>query len=230
MAAMELDADGFVPVTWAVDTPEGQEVVRRFHALYMESQDRTVMDTHWLGVRVIKCPLDLWVYQELLHRLRPDVIVECGTAKGGSALFLASMCDLIDCGRVITIDVWEPPEPRREHERITYMAGSSVAPEILERVRGEVREGDRVMVLLDSNHAMEHVLAELHAYAPLVTPDSYMVVEDTDQNSWRRRPTHGPLEAVQRFLAEDDRFSVDRSAEKFMMTLNPSGFLRRLAD
>jgi cephalosporin hydroxylase len=176
---------------------------------------------------VIKCPLDLWVYQELMHRLRPDVIVECGTARGGSALFLASICDLIDSGRVLTIDVWEPPEPRPEHPRITYLAGSSVAPHTLERVRDEVGEAERVMVLLDSNHEMEHVLAELRAYAPLVTEGSYLVAEDTDQNAWRRRPTRGPLEAVRQFLAEDDRFTVDRSLEKFMMTLNPSGFLRR---
>jgi cephalosporin hydroxylase len=229
---MDSDEPGTAPVTWATESTgasDAQEIVRRFHDLYMADQSRTTMNTSWLGVRVIKCPLDLWVYQELMHRLRPDVIVECGTARGGSALFLASICDLIDRGRVITIDVWEPPEPRPQHARVTYLSGSSVAPQTLERVRKEVSEAEHVMVLLDSNHEMEHVLAELRAYAPLVTEGSYLVVEDTDQNAWRRRATPGPLEAVQVFLAEDDRFTIDRSLEKFMMTLNPSGFLRRQA-
>jgi cephalosporin hydroxylase len=219
------------PVSWAADGSQdrdAQAVVRDFNDLYLREPKRTFLNTHWLGVRLIKCPLDLWVYQELLFELRPDLIVETGTGLGGSALYLASICDLIDSGRVLTIDVWEPPGPRPEHRRITYLSGSSVAPETVTRVREEIGAEDRVMVVLDSAHEMEHVLAELRAYAPLVSEGSYLVVEDTNTNASRPEATLGPLEAVHAFLSEDDRFEVDRSQEKFFMTFNPGGYLKRV--
>ena len=112
--------------------------------------------TFWLGRHVYKCPTDLWIYQELLHVTRPDLIIETGTFSGGSALFLASMCDLLDEGRIITIDI-EPQPDLPEHPRIKYLKGSSVAPEILEQVRAEASAADGVMVILDSDHSRDHV-------------------------------------------------------------------------
>jgi cephalosporin hydroxylase len=209
----------------ATDTGFENEVVRSFHDLYCQNGKRTWRSTLWLGIRVLKCPLDLWVYQEILFapESRPDLIIETGTARGGSAYFLACMCDLIGSGRVITIDINVSKVP--EHPRITYLTGSSTAPEILARVHESMEPGERVMVLLDSDHTKEHVLAELHAYSPLVTQGNYLVVEDTNWNSWRGRFDPGPLEALREFLAHDNRFTVDRTKEKFFMTFHPTGYL-----
>ena len=130
--------------------------------------------------------------------------MECGTYVGGTAHYLACICDLLDHGRVITIDVRErQPDRRPRHPRIEYRTGSSTAPEIVAGVAEAVQPGERVMVILDSNHEKEHVLAELRAYSPLVTPADYLVVEDTNVNGhpvradlWPR-----PMEAVDEFLA-----------------------------
>jgi cephalosporin hydroxylase len=211
-----------------VDEDGAERIIRDFHDLYCQSRDRTWMNTFWLGVGVIKCPPDLWVYQEILFRLRPDVIIETGTDRGGSAYFMATMCDLIGPGRIITIDIGTVPD-RPRHPRITYLLGSSVDADILEAVNKSISPDEKVMVVLDSNHNRDHVFEEMHNYAPLVSEGSYMIVEDSNINSWRpearRRP--GPLEAIKDFLAEDDRFEIDRSWEKFFVTFNPSGYLRR---
>jgi cephalosporin hydroxylase len=220
------------PVVWAVpegDPGEHQETVSRFFRMYVKRRRRTFRNTWWLGVPAIKCPFDLWIYQELLQRVRPDVIVETGTSYGGSAYFLASICDLIGNGRIVTIDIDEP-EPadfptRPAHPRITYRTASSTAPETVDFVRGTIAPGEAVMVILDSSHQAPHVREELRHYSPLVTEGSYLVVEDGHLNAWQDHGP-GPLEAVAEFLAENDRFEIDRSLEKFMMTFNPSGYLR----
>jgi cephalosporin hydroxylase len=206
------------------------EIVRDFHRLYYSSGKRTYEDTFWLGQPCAKCPLDLWVYQEILFERRPGLIVECGTYFGGTAHFLACMCDLIDNGRVITIDIRErQPHRRPRHPRIEYRTGSSTGPGIVAGVAEAVQPGERVMVILDSNHQKDHVLAELRAYSPLVTPGDYLVVEDTNINGHPVRADHGPgpMEAVDEFLAGTDEFSIDESREKFFMTFNPRGYLRR---
>jgi cephalosporin hydroxylase len=208
------------------------EIVRRFNTLYCKQGGRTWLKTYWLGHPVVKCPLDLWIYQEIVFEKRPDVIVETGTAAGGSAHFLACMCDLVGNGRVITVDIkgtpyqekWERPS----HPRITYLTGRSVAPEILSSIRGSIGDSKTVMVILDSNHTKRYVLAELAEYAPLVSPGHYLVVEDTNINYWSDFGP-GPAEAVEEFLPTDAgaQFEVDRSREKFMMSFNPGGYLLR---
>jgi cephalosporin hydroxylase len=202
----------------------GGDVAEAFFRLYGES--RVWMNTKWLGTNVAKWPLDLWIYQEILFRTRPDVIVETGTWFGGSALYLASICDSLSSGRVITIDV-EEREGRPQHDRITYLTGSSVAPEVVAEVRGQIADEERVMVLLDSDHSKEHVLAELSAYAPLVSEDCYLIVEDTSVGIVLPDFGPGPAEAVEEFLREDRSFTVDRSCEKFLITVQPGGYLRR---
>jgi len=201
------------------------DVVDAFHRRYYESA--VVSDTRWLGVRAVKCPLDLWVYQEIIHEVRPDAIVESGTARGGSALFLATICELVENGRVISIDIEEEPE-RPEHPRITYVHGSSTDPRIVERVRGQIAQGERVMVLLDSDHNMEHVLRELRIYGELVTRGSYLIVEDTNIGHPVEAEEAGPMEAVEEFLRENEDFAVDESREKFHLTFNPNGYLKKL--
>jgi cephalosporin hydroxylase len=205
-----------------------ERIIREFHRIYYNSGSRTWSKTYWLGTPAQKCPLDLWVYQELLHRLRPAMIVETGTASGGSALFLASMCDLLGQGSIVTIDVEDKPG-RPEHERITYLTGSSTAPDIRQQVGELVGDRAPVLVILDSDHARDHVLEELRIYAPLVSPGSYVIVEDTNVNGHPVSPDHGPgpMEAVNDFLSESREFSVDRGQEKFFLTFNPGGYLRR---
>ncbi|MCJ7823046.1 MAG: cephalosporin hydroxylase family protein [Armatimonadetes bacterium] len=201
-------------------------VLDSFHRLYYESNAFT--RTSWLGVTALKCPLDLWIYQEIIHALRPDLIVECGTASGGSALFLAGICDLVGNGRVITIDIEDKPG-RPEHPRIAYLNGSSTSPDIVEQVGRAAAEDDRVLVLLDSDHSKDHVLAELRAYSGFVTAGSYLIVEDTNIGGHPVRPEAGPgpMEAVDEFLAENSAFAIDESKEKFFLTFNPRGYLRR---
>jgi cephalosporin hydroxylase len=205
-------------------------ITRAFHRLYYYSAFRggTWHQTRWLGVQLWKCPLDLWVYQEILFDRRPDVVIETGTAAGGSALFLASLFDLLGQGRVISIDIAEQPA-RPEHPRITYLNRSSTDPETLEQIRGEIGPEERVMVVLDSDHRKEHVLEELRAYSELVTPGQYLIVEDTNLHGSPVLPEHapGPMEAVGAFLAENSAFQSDRTQEKFLLTFNPRGYLLR---
>jgi cephalosporin hydroxylase len=197
-----------------------------FHRFYYDSH--VWKDTHWLGVPVQKLPLDLWIYQEILDETRPDVLVEMGTAKGGSAFFFASVFDLLGHGEVLTVDIIAP-EGRPEHDRITYLIGSSTAPEIVDIVKEFVGGRERVMVVLDSDHSRDHVLAELRLYGNLVSPGCYLVAEDTNING---HPVYsdfgpGPMEAVTTFLEERDDFEIDRRREKFLLTFHPSGFLQK---
>jgi cephalosporin hydroxylase len=207
---------------------ETPSLVDQFHRLYYDRREQTWGNTFWLGHRVLKCPLDLWSYQEILHEVRPELIIETGTYQGGSALFLASICDLLGEGEVLTIDVdWREGRPR--HPRITYLTGSSTSNAILRQVRRRAKSASRVLVILDSGHAKDHVLAELDAYAPLVTPGSYLVVEDTNLNGHPVDSDHGPgpTEAVAEFLERNDAFVRDERREKFLLTFNPGGFLEK---
>jgi cephalosporin hydroxylase len=206
-----------------------QDHIDEFHKLYYDSRERTWKNTSWLGVGVQKCPLDLWVYQEILAERRPDVIVETGTAAGGSALFLATVCDLIRTGVVVTVDVEERPN-RPVHRRIRYVLGSSVSEQTIREVGREIAEGAKVMAILDSDHSRDHVLAELRLYGELVSSGQYLIVEDTNINGHPVRSDFGPgpAEAISDFLAETDAFEIDREREKFLMTFNPGGFLRKI--
>jgi cephalosporin hydroxylase len=207
--------------------PDASTTVDAFHRLYYDLET-TWKQTFWLGHHVQKCPLDLWAYQEILVETRPDVIVECGTYRGGSARFLASVCDELGHGRIVTIDVLERTG-RPRHRRITYLQGSSTDAAIVERVRRRVRRARSVMVILDSDHTRDHVLREMELYAPLVTPGCYLVVEDTNINGHPVSPGFGPgpMEAVEAFLAERSDFEADPAREKLLLTFNPSGYLRR---
>jgi cephalosporin hydroxylase len=202
------------------------EITFEFLCRYAESG--VWWHTHWLGTKASKCPFDLWMYQEILSRTRPDVIIETGTLFGGSALYLASMCDLLGNGRVITIDI-EEREDRPRHPRILYLTGSSVAPEIVAQVKDEIADTNRVMVILDSDHHDDHVLRELEIYGPLVTEDCYLIVEDTPSGElfpelWGA----GPSAAIEEYMRTNSSFVVDRDCEKFILTFNPGGYLKRI--
>jgi cephalosporin hydroxylase len=210
-----------------------RETIDSFHELYYGSMEQTWKDTHWMGVRAAKCPMDMWVYQEILWQTRPDLIIECGTAWGGSALFYASMFDLLGTGgEIITIDIAGDDQvpDRPTHPRTTYLTGSSTDADIVARVRERAASADRVMVVLDSDHSYAHVAAEIAAYSSLVTPGCYLVVEDTNVNGNPILPDWGPgpMEAVDEFLDDTQSFVRDPAREKFMMTFSPGGYLRRV--
>lgn len=206
--------------------------MREFHKLYYESGGRTWGNTFCFGVPVQKCPLDLWIYQEIIWQVKPDLIVETGTYKGGSALFMANICDLLGNGDVVTIDISPFPDGaiRPEHRRITYLVGSSTSPEIVSQIQEKRGRVKSCLVVLDSDHSKAHVLSELRLYSGLVNKDSYLIVEDTNVNGHPVLENFGPgpWEAVDSFLAENGDFSPDQRMEKFYMTFNPNGFLKRI--
>ncbi|HVQ10807.1 MAG TPA: CmcI family methyltransferase [Methyloceanibacter sp.] len=210
---------------------EEDEIVRRFHDLYYRRwlAGADTINLSWFGHQLLKCPFDVWLYQELLVRNRPDIVVETGTWQGGSALFLAMILEQIGHGRVITFDTESRPG-RPEHPRITYLTGSSIDPAIVAKVYDEVG-GGRAMVILDSDHERDHVYSEILAYSPLVRIGGYLIVEDTNVNGHPAFADYGPgpMEAVAQFLSGTGDFVVDERCERFMMTLNPRGYLRRVA-
>jgi cephalosporin hydroxylase len=211
-------------------------VLRAFHRLYYESWQHggrrgsspATLSIGWLGRELIKCPLDLWVYQELLVERRPDFVIECGTYRGGSALFLATVMDLVGHGALITIDPHDY-DGRPQHPRIRYLRGSSTTPETVAAVREAVGDA-RCFVILDSDHAQAHVARELELYRDFVAVGDYLIVEDTNLNGHpvSRRHGPGPMEAVEDFLRADGRFQSDPRMERFLLTLNPRGYLLRV--
>jgi cephalosporin hydroxylase len=200
--------------------------VARAHDVLYESDAWT--EATWLGAQALKNPLDLWVYQEIMVETRPELVVETGTYRGGSAAYLASICDLLGAGEVVSIDIEQVRDDYPVHPRITYLGGrSSTHPDVLADVRSRA-EGKRTLVILDSDHSQGHVETELAEYAPLVPVGGYVIVEDSNIGQIRKDLMPGPLEAIETFLAATDDYEIDRSREKFLITFNPSGYLRRI--
>ena len=169
------------------------------------------------------------MYQEIIYECKPDLIIECGTWRGGSALYLANLCDILRHGMVLTVDInrWIGFP---QHERIIYVTGSSTDRSIFKQVSSLADGFKNIMVILDSDHTKQHVINELDLYAPLVTPRQYLVVEDTNIHGHpvRMDLPAGPFEAVETWLPKHPEFQQDRACERFLMTFNPSGYLRRV--
>lgn len=203
----------------------------------------------WLGRPVIQLPEDMLRIQEVIYKIKPDVIVETGIAHGGSLIFYAGLCKTMSKGRVIGIDIEVRPHNRKaieSHELfefITLIEGSSTSPDIVSQVGKLVLPGETVLVLLDSNHSREHVLNELRAYASLVSVGSCIVVCDGIMARLENAPrTHqdwtwnNPLSAIQEFVAENQNFVVYEPSFPFnegivenRVTYCPNGFLRRVS-
>lgn len=212
-----------------LDPQRNARLIEQFQKLYFDAYllGKTWSETRWMGVPIFKCPLDLWIYQELINELKPDFIVETGTCAGGSALYLAQICDLAGHGQIITVDLQAYKGGQPQHERITYLLGSSTSDEIIEQIRDRIPRDATVMVVLDSDHSGEHVYNELQRYADIVSRGSYLIVEDSNLNGHPTKPDFGPgpMEAIDRFLAEDDRFRIDSERQKLLVTWNPRGYL-----
>lgn len=206
-----------------------QETIDNFHKLYYH-KGTTWQDTRWMGIKILKTPLDLFIYQEIIYEIRPDLIIETGTAYGGSAYYMAHICDILGNGKIITIDI-ETNNNRPFHQRINYIHGSSVDSKIIDKVKSYINSETIVLVILDSDHSKDHVLKELNLYNNLVTKNSYLIVEDSNINSHPVYPTFGPgpMEAIVEFLRDNTKFVVDKYREKFMLTFNPSGYLKKVS-
>jgi cephalosporin hydroxylase len=183
----------------------------------------------WAGTPIWQNPMDLWTVQETIFEVRPELLIEIGTDQGGSALFYAHLMDLMDNGRVITIDIAK--RHQLSHPRVEFIHGSSTDPEVVDTARSEASRVDGpVMVILDGNHDRDHVAKELELYGPLVTPESLMLSQDgiIDQMGIFRDSRPGPLEANRDFLARHPEFEYDRARnERFSLTQHPLGWMRR---
>lgn len=209
-----------------------EPIANAFHDLYYGDLDRTWRNTFYKGHGILKCPLDLWLYHEIIWETKPDVIVECGTAHGGSALWLHDQMALYSASPdVLTVDIEdrEPYYPTRPVEfGIHYLHGSSVDRKIVGKVYEHVDDRS-ALVILDSAHTKSHVLGELDAYASLVPVGGYLIVEDGNVHGHPVLPKHepGPYEAVEKWLPGHPEFVIDESKHKFFMTFNPNGYLKR---
>ena len=204
----------------------------------------------WMGRPIIQYPQDMIALQEIIWKVKPDLIIETGIAHGGSLIFTASMltlleaCGEIENGQVLGIDI-----DIREHnkkaigahpmsKRITMFEGSSISDVMIEKVHDFAKQGKKIMVILDSNHTHDHVLAELEAYADLVSVGSYClafdtIIEDMPENSFPNRPWgkgDNPKTAVWEYLKENDSFVIDKDIEnKILITVAPDGYLKRVS-
>lgn len=183
----------------------------------------------WAGQPIWQNILDLWVIQETIFELKPAVILETGTNRGGSSFFYGQLLDLIGKGRVLTVDVDRLHDLK--HPRVTCLLGSSVSDPILARMRVAAETADGpVLVILDSDHSAAHVRRELEAYSQFVSPNSYLLVQDgvVDTLPKFRKGRPGPLAALHEFLRDHPEFEIDTDrCRRFPVTHHPDGWLRR---
>ena len=203
----------------------------------------------WMGRPIIQLPEDMVRLQEVIWDLKPDVLVETGVAHGGSLVFYASLFEAMNKGRVIGIDIEIRPHNRTAIEahpmkkRIELIEGSSTAPEVVEQVKAQIKPGETVLVVLDSNHTKGHVLDELRAYADMVPVGSYIVATDGIMEQVAGGPRtaedwtwNNPRQAVHDFVAEDKRFIIEEPTFPFnegvvnsRVTYWPDAFVKRIA-
>lgn len=214
---------------------------------------------NWLGRPIIQYPQDMVALQEIIWEVKPDLIIETGIAHGGSLILSASLLTMLDyCDAVATGEMIDPQRPERkvigididirEHNRkaieqhpmanrIEMVQGSSIAPEIIQQVKELAQGYQKVLVCLDSNHTHEHVLAELEAYAPMVSVDSYCIVYDgvvedvpaelSGDRPWG--PGDNPKTATWTFLEKHKEFTIDKAVQnKVLITVAPDGYLKRV--
>jgi len=184
----------------------------------------------WMGIPVWKNVLDLHIYQEIIFEQRPDVIVEIGSAQGGSTLYFAHLCELLGNGIVISVDVDHEPFQAR-HDRIVCVTGASDEAHVREEVH-RLAADKPALVIQDGDHSKEAVLNDLRHYADLIPPGGYFIVEDGIIDLFHPgngigRSFDGPMCAVEAFLQERPDFEIDASRERYLLTQNPKGYLRR---
>jgi cephalosporin hydroxylase len=193
-------------------------------------QEGIINQATYFGVSSQKSPIDAWVYQEIIHETMPDVIIEIGTAYGGGALFLAHLCDLLGKGRIIGLDIThkDVSEEVRRHPRISLVEGD--ACKNFESVEKMISTDERVLIIEDSSHTYDNTLNILRLYSGLAKLGDYVIVEDSIcHHGLVVGPNPGPYEAIETFVTENKDFEIDRTRERFLITWNPKGYLRRKA-
>ncbi|MES2819758.1 MAG: CmcI family methyltransferase [Pseudomonadota bacterium] len=203
----------------------------------------------WMGRPVIQLPEDMLRIQEVIYRVKPDVVVETGVAHGGSLIYYASLFKAMGKGRVIGVDIEIRPHNRKAieaHELFEYLTlieGSSVADEVVAQVKGLIKPGETVLVILDSNHTYAHVAEELRLYSELVTPGSYIVSTDGVMRDLTRVPRgnpqwlkDNPSQAALDFAAGTAQFVIEQPAWPFNestlsqnVTHWPNAWLKRVS-
>lgn len=210
------------------DKARWSKLIADFNNLYYQMGVQTWGLMRWRGVSLLKPPTDMWTYQELINEIKPDLIIETGTYRGGSALFMRDILNMVHpSGRIISIDIDdEHISEKAKVPGIEFYKGSSVADETLIHVKAtiEAYKCERVMVILDSDHEESHVNKELDLYSPLVTVGSIIIVEDTSPTA--NHP--GPLSAVNSWALRQRGFKRNIMAEKFMLTFCRDGFWERM--
>jgi cephalosporin hydroxylase len=210
----------------AIEGMSDQEFISRFRTFwYQQATKNGMMKNNYLGVLTWQNPMDVWITQEIMYEVKPDVVVEAGTFRGGSAALWATFLAQVNPdGRVITIDI---KDKRTEHaknlpivkEHVTFLLGSSSGAEVVKQVKAAVK-GKRALFILDSAHTYEHVLSELRAYADMVPVGSYIIVQDTLGT--------GALRAIIEFLEENDNYETDKDRERLLISNNVGGYLKRI--
>lgn len=207
-------------------------------AFVVAQTEHTEYENQWLGVRLQQFPNDLQVYTHLLYSVKPDIIVETGTFHGGSALFLADVMEHInpDC-EIVTVDITDEHINKTKAEgkwlpgltdKITFIKGDSVGAETVAQVKEHVKGKKRVLVLLDSLHTKDHVLKELEAYSPMVSPGSYLLVNDTHHDVLSTAHAgEGPLAAAEIFASQDNDFEVLKDRPRYIISAMHHGIFKR---
>lgn len=209
-------------------------VINRFHELWYNNKQSWRKNTY-LGHGVRQWPLDMWLYQEIIFRTKPDFIIQTGIANGGGLLYFANLLDAMDAAPdvyVVGVDIKASRMTIKEpyHPRIRVVIGSSVEQETIDRIKALLPEGKLGMVSLDSDHRRDHVLREMEMYSPFVAQGAYMVVEDTNINGHPVKPQYGPgpAEAVELFMQKNNSFVNDDLWKRNLISFHHGGWLRRV--
>lgn len=232
---------------YKLDTPEAFKIISD---LWLRAgwDNKYVYSFTWLGRPIIQLPEDVIRLQEVIHAVRPDVIVETGVAHGGGLIYYASLCKAMDRGRVIGVDIEIRPHNREAIEAhplfplITLIEGSSIDSSVVGQVTAQIKPGEKTIVFLDSCHEKQHVLAELRAYSPLVSVGSYIVAMDGIMEQLAGAPRsapdwawNNPRQAALSFVAENPDFVIEEPRFAFnegnvaeRVTYWPSAFIKRL--
>lgn len=197
---------------------------------------KNIYKCHWMGIGAMKNPCDAWIYQEIIYNVKPDIIIEIGSFEGGTTLYFANLLDMLGKGIVISIDN-DRTYYCVKHPRIVIITGDSSSAEVVAKVY-ELCKGKSVLIVHDGNHTKEHVLKDLSAYSDLVSINSYFIVEDgiidlfspnlINPNDGIGMFDDGPVVAIEEFLSKNPNFVVDSEQERYILTDNPKGFLKRV--
>lgn len=203
--------------------------------LLLHQKEIVFTQSLWMGIAMWKNPMDAWIYQEIFFEVQPDYVIEIGSAHGGSTLFAAQMLDLVGNGSVISIDI-NRARFKPNHRRIIEIKGDCSSAEIVDQVHA-LCSGKKVCLIHDGDHSYEAVLRDLRLYCDLIAPGGYLIIEDSildifpSDEPYPLEPYFsgkGPLWAIEQFLAEHKEFEVDMTRERYYLTYNQKGFLKRV--